>query len=652
MATRASSRSNTSNHRAAARVQGRERELAALLTAVEDVEGPTVLFLHGIAGIGKSTILHALAGELQSRGFTVMLLDARQIEPTERGFLQELQRAAGGVLGSVEDAADRLAALGDRVVLLIDTYEVFRLMDTWVRQVLVPALPGGARVVLAGREPPVQAWHTAPVWRGLFRSVEIDALPEPDALALLEGAGVTADAAARINRTARGHPLALTLAAASLSEGPVRDIQDTAVQSVVDALTRTYLAELDPAVRDVLEAVAGVRRVTEPLLAAVLPDVPPRDAYDRLHALPFVQEGRDGLIVHDAVRQAIAAHVHAADPRRYRDARWRAWECLRDQIHGAARSDVWRYTADILYLIEHPVIREAFFPSGAQPLAVEPAGVSDGPAIATIIERHEGPENAAHLQLWWQRNPEAFRVFRDAGDRVAGFYIRAERRQVHRDVARLDPVTAGWLRHLREFPVGRGETVLFSRRWLDAQEGELPSAGQAAAWLDIKGLYVLMRESLRRVYLTVRELDVYAEVATELGFRPIEHGTVTLDGQRYHAAYLDFGPNHVEGWLGYHVRRELGGGEAVLLDAGAHEAIVEGSRIALAPLEFGVLALLDERRGRAVSRADLLERVWGYPDDGGSNVVDVTVRGLRRKLGGRASLVETVRGVGYRLRDE
>jgi DNA-binding response OmpR family regulator len=51
-----------------------------------------------------------------------------------------------------------------------------------------------------------------------------------------------------------------------------------------------------------------------------------------------------------------------------------------------------------------------------------------------------------------------------------------------------------------------------------------------------------------------------------------------------------------------------------------------------------------------VSRVDLLSIVWGTEYDGGSNVVDVVVRTLRRKLGTSASRVETVRGVGYRLR--
>ena len=59
--------------------------------------------------------------------------------------------------------------------------------------------------------------------------------------------------------------------------------------------------------------------------------------------------------------------------------------------------------------------------------------------------------------------------------------------------------------------------------------------------------------------------------------------------------------------------------------------------------------LLD-REGQVVARDALLRDVWGYEWTGGSNVVEVAVSGLRRKLGARAGALETVRGAGYRLR--
>ena len=60
--------------------------------------------------------------------------------------------------------------------------------------------------------------------------------------------------------------------------------------------------------------------------------------------------------------------------------------------------------------------------------------------------------------------------------------------------------------------------------------------------------------------------------------------------------------------------------------------------------------MLSAHPGRTVSRADLIEGVWGTTYTGGSNVVDVVVRSLRQKLGPIATRVETARGIGYRLK--
>ncbi|WP_106396892.1 response regulator transcription factor [Actinocorallia populi] len=74
-------------------------------------------------------------------------------------------------------------------------------------------------------------------------------------------------------------------------------------------------------------------------------------------------------------------------------------------------------------------------------------------------------------------------------------------------------------------------------------------------------------------------------------------------------------------------------------------------RISLTPKEFAILHHLARHPGQVVSRGDLLEKAWDFAFDGDSNVVDVYISALRRKIDkpfGRSSLV-TVRGVGYRL---
>ena len=88
-----------------------------------------------------------------------------------------------------------------------------------------------------------------------------------------------------------------------------------------------------------------------------------------------------------------------------------------------------------------------------------------------------------------------------------------------------------------------------------------------------------------------------------------------------------------------------------LLDEQARELVVDGSRIGLTPLEFGLFAYLVARPNKAVARYELVEAVWGYGKEAStSNVVETVVRSVRQKLGARRDALETVRGVGYRYR--
>jgi two-component system OmpR family response regulator len=97
----------------------------------------------------------------------------------------------------------------------------------------------------------------------------------------------------------------------------------------------------------------------------------------------------------------------------------------------------------------------------------------------------------------------------------------------------------------------------------------------------------------------------------------------------------------------------LGVGD-LTLDPARREVRRGDQEIALSPKEFALLETFMRRPGEVLSRLHLLEHAWDFAYDARSNVVDVYIRHLRRKIDepfGRRSL-ETVRGAGYRLRDE
>ena len=80
------------------------------------------------------------------------------------------------------------------------------------------------------------------------------------------------------------------------------------------------------------------------------------------------------------------------------------------------------------------------------------------------------------------------------------------------------------------------------------------------------------------------------------------------------------------------------------------EVSCDGEPLSLTAREFDLLAFLMQSPGTAFSREELLAQVWGWDFSGGSRTVDAHVLTLRQKLGERADLLETVRGVGYRLK--
>ena len=614
---------------------------------------PPVSFVHGIGGIGKSRVLEAFTSQARAREAFVVRLDCRQFEPTPPGFLNELGAAVGGDTASIQEACERLGQISQRVVLILDNYEALRLLDTWLRQDFVPALPSNVHMILCGREAPLVAWLCTPGWAGHFRSIAIEPLAEPEVVELLARSGISESRAHRINRFTMGHPLALTLAAATLAESDSPILEDLALQRVIEELARMYLAEVsDDITRRALEAASVVRCATVSLFRAMLPEAAPQDAYERVRGVPFVQLQREGLQVHDCLQQAIALGLKAADPNRYLKYRRAAWRQLRKEVRSAPASELWRYTADMLYQLQNPIVREAFFPTGAHTFGVEPARPGDADAIFDIVRRWAGPETTRCLELWWKHAPQSFHVVREMDGGLAGFTCLLDAESVTPEMEEGDPVVRNWMEHLKVSPVPAMQCALFSRILLSHESGDGPSGVQGAFWLDLKRFYMLLRPRLRRVYSSGRDaiFQLFFPAGRQLGFQTVSSTDVTLDGELYRTTMLDFGPTSVDGWLGGLVARELGGDGAELLDVEARELVIEGRHVPLTPLEFSVMSYLHENEDSAVSRESLLRDVWGHRYDAGSNVVDVVVRALRKKLGQQAGMIETVAGFGYRFR--
>ncbi len=357
----------------------------------------------------------------------------------------------------------------------------------------------------------------------------------------------------------------------------------------------------------------------------------------------------EGLRLHDAVQSAIVERLRALDPERFRRYRAAAWHYLQSETRGVARNELARSTADLLFLIDNPVVREAMFPTTADVYSVEPARIEDTNELRSLWHRYDPPEAAHALDLWLERAPEAVRVIRDRSGAVVGCSIVAEWRDIPPSLERDDPVMRACARHTALHPLPNGQRTLVVRRALARDTGEGPSGPQAVGWLDCKRHYFRMRPHLGRTYTGMTDPSPFAERDGRAGI-PVLPEPVSFGDDSFHLAALDFGPESVDGWLSRLAAAELGIADRGFLDPEDRTVDLGEQRVQLSPLEFGVLATLCERPGRAVTCAELIKGVWGTTYVGGSNVVDVVVRNLRQKLGPIANRVETARGVGYRLK--
>ena len=142
----------------------------------------------------------------RARGASVVHLDCRSLEPTDRGVLAALASELGTRVHTVDAISRRLGQLPGLAVILLDHYEVLRLVDTGLRQALV-LQPAGQRLIVAGREPPVAAWLTSADAAGLVDRIPLEPLRPDDAIHLFVSLGIPEPRAERLNRVIHGHPL-------------------------------------------------------------------------------------------------------------------------------------------------------------------------------------------------------------------------------------------------------------------------------------------------------------------------------------------------------------------------------------------------------------------------------------------------------------
>lgn len=531
-------------------VVGREAERRRLSDVVDDPAGAAVVFVHGPGGIGKTSLVRAALGSPRTRW-----VEGRHVEPTPAGALAALAGAFAEPPSAALDVTSiaSLAATHEVTALVLDDYERLGIIDGWLRNELIPALPATTTAVLVGRNGPNAAWRSSPGWRSLIAEVVVGPLSEPEARTLVARRSLDPERSARALRFGRGHPLALELAAEALDRHPDLEIGGGPPPEVVEDLVEVFFDDLEPGLRAMVEAACVLRRITLPLLAAVLDrSVTAVDpAWRALRELPFATVRSDGVELNPVVQSAAAAALELRDPGGTRQLRRRA---ARVALAEVARAPGWPATADLLHLVQNPVVRNAFLPPPGQQHPVEAARPDDLATIGAITERFAGPDEAGLIDRWWLRHPGAFSVARGAMGEVRAFSIVVEPGRLGAELIAADPVAAAVAEDLTRRPLRQPERSLFIRQCLTAELGPAPSPELALMIIDLKRTYLELRPALRRVHSIGDRANEVSAMMQALGFTTVSRPSI---GEREWDLWcLELPPGSVDAWVAEHIELE------------------------------------------------------------------------------------------------
>ena len=529
---------------------GREAELELFRSAIGAPEPQfSVLWVQGPGGVGKTSLLSALAAEAEARGRAPVRIDLRRVEPSPPAFLEEIERVAGGTLEHWE-----------RPVLMLDTFEAASALEGWLREVFLPGLPAGALVVIAGRGRPSEDWRRDPGWRDLLRVLALRNLAPEEAQELLARAGVPRAVGARLVAITYGHPLALSLLLDVRAQGRDPLALDD-VPDIVAALVAGFLAGVpSPRHRRALEIVAHTRVTTGGLLRRILGEPDGHALLGWLRGLSFIESGPEGVFPHDLARDVIDADLRWRDPGAYREVHQAVRADVVERLTHAEGREQQRALADLMYLHRGNPAAAALWDWDSLGRAyADAARPGDEDAVAALVERHEGPESAALARHWLRRRPTDFAIVRGSGSEPLGVLALLMLQDTTDEDRAADPLArAAWEHAHSRTPPRAGDEVMLGRFLVDRDAYQAPSPT-----LNLTTM-VSTREWLRRPrlswgYIACADPDTFGPLMAYVGFTRAEDADAEVGGRRIAVFARDWRREGPFTWLERMGERELGG---------------------------------------------------------------------------------------------
>jgi AAA ATPase domain len=499
------------------RFVGRAAELGQLEELLNDDHGASVALVHGPGGIGKSTLLRELARRANEQGFTVHVVEGRDLPPAPD--------AIEAVLAPARD--------DPKPLIMFDTYERMSALGGYLRRSVLPSLPAAAKVVVAGRRPPEPGWRQGG-WENLTTQIELRALDVPEALALLRIHGLTDEGQARdIAAWADGSPLALALAAENANPGWRPQGEPDPPELVRSLIRQLAETEMDGPHLDTL-GVAAIARVTTPaLLRSVLPDTDAEEAYAWLRSRTFSEPLGEGRALHELVRRALHADLRRRDQERERELRRR----IVDHLYERARGGRTVLSIDMAHLVESEAIRWGYGWEGSAHYRIDDVQPGDAVEVRARLTDRGVAEWWRLCEPYFLNAPDRVAVARDAADEVSGFLVAMSPSSAP-DFADADPVVGRWLAHAREH-VDLGDSVM----WHSSIDFTHDRKGRVQAMLGMAGILRSGAQNPRYAYMPITPKRTGAvRFAEAVGAVHLSDLDLNLAGVVVQCYRIDYGP--------------------------------------------------------------------------------------------------------------
>lgn len=312
-------------------IRKRERKRFAefLRQKTDECQVGELLYLQGISGVGKTTLLEQFSGIAKELGYEWFLLNGKDAIHSEGLFVHTLFRTLGKddkhdtapVLESLQQAASILneIAINKPVVFAIDGYESLLVHDVFIRQYLLSILDARVRVIITSTQMLPAHWITDLQPKRLITCMEVEPFSYEEVMTLLSSHQLDPNTRDTIWKMTRGHALSIALALSMIQSNSAVSMEQMKAGMTNEMSRYWYRGISNSKLMDLVTVSSLLFQFNQETLEYVLQEEIPSSLFHQLTRLPFYRPQAKGWVVHDLVREAVQTDFQRRQPHLYRE---------------------------------------------------------------------------------------------------------------------------------------------------------------------------------------------------------------------------------------------------------------------------------------------------------------------------------------------